>query len=100
MLKQICNSTSGKTTIPESEITIVELKDPTLKGVTKCHPNTQIDTETLFIDSVTDSGYLIQKVHIGTRCCNDFSGVRIFKVSFIKFGLGLIIPLYRAEFPA
>ena len=78
-------SESGTTTIPESEITTIELIDPTLKGVTKCHPNTQMDTETLFIDSVTNSGYLIQKVHKDPRCCNDFSGVRILKVYIFAY---------------
>ena len=77
---QIHYRNSGTTMISESQITTIELVDPTLKGVKKCHPNTQIDTETLFIDSATDSGYLIQKVHKDKKCCNDFSGVRILKV--------------------
>ena len=80
MHEKIRSSEPCAVTIPHSEIKVIELIDPTLKGVTKCHPNTQVDTETLLIDSLTNSGYLIQKVHIATKCCNDFSGVRILKV--------------------
>ena len=81
----------GTITIPHIEIKIIELIDPTLKGVTKCHPNSQVDTESLLVDSLTHSGYLIQKVHIAKKCCNDFSGVRILKVSiFDTFVKGFI----------
>jgi len=74
------SSTGGKVTIPESQITTIELNDPTLSTSSSCIPKSQIDTEAMFIDPISNSGYLIQKVHDHPKCCNDFSEVTIFQV--------------------
>ena len=74
------SSTSQKVTIPESQITTIELNDPTLTTSSSCIAKNQIDTESMFIDPISNSGYLIQKVHTNPKCCNDFSDVGIFEV--------------------
>ena len=70
---------NGKVTIPECEITTVELNDPTLTTSSTCVTKKQIDTETMFIDPITNSGYLVQKVH-DVKCCYDFTEVTLFRV--------------------
>lgn len=78
----VSNSSGGEATIPESDVTTIELHDPRINNSSQCESKSQIDTESMFIDSVTQKGYLVQKIHPSYRkCCYDFDNLTIFKVN-------------------
>ena len=55
-------SNGGKVIIPASKVTTIILNDPEVNSETICDEGTKKDTEALFIDPISNSGYLIQKV--------------------------------------
>ena len=82
VLDIISNRSGGETTILESEVTTIELHDPRINNSSQCESKSQTDTESMFIDSVTKKGYLVQKIHPSYRkCCYDFDNLTIFKVN-------------------
>ena len=61
---------NGKVTIPASKVTTIILNDPEVNSKTRCDEGTKKDTEALFIDPISNSGYLIQKVTKETFATN------------------------------
>ena len=55
-------SNGGKLTIPASKVTTFVLNDPEVNSQTSCTEGTKKDSEAMFIDPISNSGYLIQKV--------------------------------------
>ena len=75
------NSSAGEITISKSDVTTIELHNPRITNTSNCESKSQIDTESMFIDSITKQGYLVQKIHPSYRkCCYDFDLLTIFKV--------------------